>query len=93
MFFVIFCIIGVIAGILGLVLYFNVENIFVNTMTDKELRKAKVMMLILSLNLLITFVFNIYSSIITAYEKFTFQKLMSILNTILKPLVMIPLLF
>ena len=93
MFFVIFCIIGVIAGILGLVLYFNVENIFASTMTIKELSKAKIMMLILSLNLLITFVFNIYSSIITAYEKFTYQKLMAILNTLLKPLFMIPLLF
>lgn len=93
MFFVIFCIIGVIAGILGLVLYFNVENIFASTMTIRELSKAKIMMLILSLNLLITFVFNIYSSIITAYEKFTYQKLMAILNTLLKPLFMIPLLF
>ena len=50
-------------------------------------------MLILSLNLFITFIFNIYTSIITAYEKFTYQKLMAILNTILKPLFMIPLLF
>lgn len=93
MFFVIFCFIGIIAGILGLVLYFNVENLFAGTMTIKELSKAKIMMLILSLNLLITFVFNIYSSIITAYEKFTYQKIMAILNTLLKPLFMIPLLF
>lgn len=93
MFFVIFCIIGVIAGILGLVLYFNVDNLFAGTMTIKELSKTRIMMLILSLNLFITFVFNIYSSIITAYEKFTYQKLMAILNTLLKPLFMIPLLF
>lgn len=93
MFFVIFCIIGLIVGLLGLVLYFNVDNLFANTMTAVELGKAKIMMLILSINLLITFVFNIYTSIITAYEKFSYQKLMSILNTILKPLLMIPLLF
>ena len=93
MFFVIFCIIGVIAGLLGLVLYFNVENIFSNTMTNQELNKAKIMMLILTINLAITFIFNIVSSIITAYEKFTYQKLMAILNTLLKPILMIPLLF
>ena len=40
-----------------------------------------------------TFAFNIYQSIITANEKFTFQKVMAILNTILKPVIMIPLLF
>lgn len=93
MFLVIFCIIGLIAGLLGLLLYFNVPSLFGKTMTDIELHKAKIMMLILSFNLAITFPFSIYSSIITAYEKFTFQKVMSILNTILKPILMIPLLF
>jgi len=93
MFFVIFCILGVIATLIGIVLYFNVENLFGNTMTSSEISKAKTMMLILSFNLGITFVFNIYSSIISAYEKFTYQKITNILNTILKPLFMIPLLF
>ena len=93
MFLVIFCIIGLIAGFLGLLLYFNVPLLFGKTMTDIELHKAKIMMLILSFNLAVTFPFSIYSSIITAYEKFTFQKIMSILNTLLKPLLMIPLLF
>ena len=93
MFLVIFCIIGLIAGLLGLLLYFNVPLLFGKTMTDIELHKAKIMMLILSFNLAITFPFSIYSSIITAYEKFTFHKVMSILNTILKPVLMIPLLF
>lgn len=93
MFFIIFCLLGILAMIGGVLLYFNVENLFGNTMTSSEISKAKIMMLILTFNLGITFIFNIYSSIITAYEKFTFQKLMTILNTILKPLVMIPLLF
>lgn len=93
MFFVIFCIIGVIAMLAGIILYFNVEPLFSKTMTSIEIEKAKIMMLILTFNLGITFIFNIYSSIISAYEKFTFQKIMTILNTILKPLFMIPLLF
>lgn len=93
MFLVVFCIIGVIAGILGLVIYYNVPILFGNTMDVVELHKTKIMMLILSFNLAITFPFSIYSSIITAYEKFTYQKLISILNTIMKPVLMIPLLF
>lgn len=93
MFFVIFCLIGVVAGILGLILYFNVENIFSATMTSAEISKAKIMMLILAFNLAVTFPFTIFSSIISAYERFTFQKVMSILNTLLKPILMIPLLF
>ena len=93
MFFIIFCIIGVIAGIVGLILYFNVDNLFGSTMTDTELHKAKIMMLILTFNLVISFIFNIYSSILNAYERFIYQKAISILNTILKPIIMIPLLF
>lgn len=93
MFKVVFTIIGLIAVVLGFVLYFNVDNIFGKTMTDIELDKMRIMMLILIFNLAITFPFSIYASIINAYEKFTFQKIVSILNTILKPALMIPLLF
>lgn len=93
MFFVVYCIIGVIAGIIGVLIYFLVPTIFGSTMTNTEIHKMKIMMLILAFNLTITFIFSIYSSIINAYEKFTFQKIMSILNTIMKPLLMIPLLF
>lgn len=93
MFLIVFCIIAVIVGILGIILYFNVQNLFGKTMTDIEIHKAKIMMLILTFNLVITFIFTIYSSILTAYEKFVYQKVMSILNTILKPIIMIPLLF
>lgn len=93
MFKIIFLIIGIIAAILGFILYFCVDIFFGNTMTDVEIQKLKIMMLILSFNLMFTFTFSIYSSIISAYEKFTFQKVMSILNTLLKPIMMIPLLF
>ena len=93
MFRLIFLILGFIVAIIGIILFFNVNNMFSATMTPGELSKAKIMMLILTANMALTFPFSIYSSIINAYEKFTFQKVMSILNTVLKPLIMIPLLF
>lgn len=93
MFFVVFCIIGLIVALIGLVLFFNIDNIFSATMTSKELHKTKIMMLILIFNLIVSFVFNIYSSILNAYEKFVFQKVVSILNSLIKPIIMIPLLF
>lgn len=93
MFKVVFYILGFLIGIIGLVLFFNVENLFGKTMLPAELEKAKIMMLILTFNLIVTFAFNIYSAIINAYEKFVFQKVISILNTLLKPILMIPLLF
>ena len=93
MFNIVFRIIGVIAALIGLILFFNVNNIFGNKMTSIELQKMQIMMLILSFNLFVTFFFAIYSSIISAYEKFTFQKIVAIIQSILKPLIMIPLLF
>lgn len=93
MFSLIFIVLGIVVALLGVILYFNVDNLFGATMTATELSKAKIMMLILTFNLAITFPFSVYSSIISAYEKFTYQKILSILNTILKPVLMIPLLF
>ena len=89
----IFVILGFLAAILGLIIFFNIDNIFGTKMTSLELHKMKIMMLILSFNLFITFAFNIYQAIISAYEKFTFQKIVSIINAIMKPIIMIPLLF
>ena len=92
MFFVIYCIIGIAASIVGFVLYFNVNNLFGNSMTDSELSKAKVMMLILTFNLAITFPFSIFGNILTAYEEFIINKIIKIIQIILQPLIMIPLL-
>ena len=93
MFFIIFCLIGLVAAILGLVLFFITPLIFGATMSLLEIHKIKIMMIILTFNLAITFPFSIFSSIINAYEKFTYQKIISILNTLMKPALMIPLLF
>lgn len=92
MFIVIFCVIGIIATLIGLLLYFNVNRIFGATMTSDELSKAKVMMLILTFNLAITFPFSVFSSIVTAYERFVFAKVRTIIRNILMPIIMIPLL-
>lgn len=93
MFAIVFYVISCIATIIGLILYANVNNLFGKTMTDVELKKIKIMMLILTFNLAITFSFSIYTSIISAYEKFVYQKIISLVSTILKPIIMIPLLF
>lgn len=93
MFKVIFYIIGIFSGLLGLVLYFNVNSFFAKSMTGVEVQKMRIMMLILTFNLVVTFSFSLYNSIISAYEKFIYQKALAILNSVLKPMLMIPLLF
>ena len=50
MFMVLYSVIGVLALLGGIFLYLNVDNMFGSTMTDVELEKAKIMMLILAFN-------------------------------------------
>ena len=92
MFFIIYIIIGIIAGIIGTILYLNVNKLFGSSMTAEEVKKAQVLIGILTFNLIITFPFSIFSSIITAYEKFVFNKILNIIRIIVTPLIMIPLL-
>ena len=92
MFFIIYSIIGIIAGIIGAILWLNVDKLFGNTMSAEELSKAKVLMGILTFNLVATFPLSIFSSIITSYEKFVFSKTLNLLRIILNPIIMLILL-
>lgn len=92
MFLIIYTIIGIIAGIIGAILWFNVDKLFGSTMTVEELQKAKILMGILTLNLIVTFPLSVFSSIVTSYEKFIFSKTLNLIKIILNPIVMLILL-
>lgn len=92
MFFVLYLIIGVVAVVLGLGLYFNVENMFGKSMTSIEIERAKIMMLILVFNLAFTFPMSIFGSIMTAYERFVFPRILNIIRIVLNTVIMIVLL-
>ena len=92
MFLILYIIIGIIAFVAGLGLYFNVDNLFGDTMNAIELDHARVMMLILIFNLAITFPMSIFGSIINAYERFVFPRIINISRTVLNTAVMIALL-
>lgn len=92
MFLVLYIVIGIIAFAAGLGLYFNVDTLFGATMTIEELDKARIMMLFLIFNLAVTFPMSIFGSIITAYERFVFPKVINIIRTFLNTAIMICLL-
>ena len=92
MFFILYIIIGFVSLISGSVLYFNVDAMFGDTMTVLELDKARIMMLLLVFNLAFTFPMSIFGSIITAYERFVFPRVVNIIRITLNTIVMICLL-
>lgn len=93
MLFVFYTIISVLVFAGGIFLSVNAENMFGETMNPFEIEKAKTMLIILSFNMMITFIFQIFGAIITAYEKFVFQKTVQIIRLILNTLTMIVLLY
>ena len=92
LFIILYSIIGVLSFIIGLGLYFNVENLFGETMTPDELDKAKIMMLLMVFNIAFTFPLSIFGSIISAYENFIFVKVIALSRIVLNTLIMILLL-
>lgn len=92
MFFILYLILSIIALIGGLYLYYNINFMFGDTMTVVELEHARTMMLILVFNLVFTFPMSIFGSIITAYERFVFPKVVNIVRVLLNTLIMIVLL-
>ncbi len=92
LFLTIFIIIGLIALFCGLFLTFNLNYVFDDGLTQGEYEIAKILMLILTINLAITFPMSVFKNIVSAREKFVFVKLLGIITTILSPLVMLPLL-
>jgi len=83
MFILLYSAIGVVILIAGLAFYFNIDNLYGNTMTVDELRKTRIMVFMTIVNLAVTFPLCVWGSIITAYENFIFQKLVLILRTLL----------
>lgn len=92
MFFILYIGIGVIAMIAGSVLSLNVENMFSRAMTDTEVYRTRIMLWLMTFNLAFTFPMSIWGSIMSAYERFVFQRIVSIIRSVLNPVVMILLL-
>lgn len=92
MFLVLYSLISILALICGMGLYLNVETMFGSTMTEIEQSRARIMILILVINLVFTFPMSIFGSIMSAYERFVFPKTINIIRVILNTVVMIALL-
>jgi len=92
MFMTIFLVIGALSIAVGGVLVANVHNIFAAKLTPNEIETARILMALLVVNIAVSFPCSVFTSYITAKEHFLFQRLVSMIRTILNPIVMLPLL-
>lgn len=88
-FLFLYSIIGVLTVLIGLGIYANVDSLFKVTMSPEDMRKVRIMLLLMIGNLAFTFPMSIFGSIITAYENFVFQKIVNLIRIILNPVLMI----
>lgn len=90
---IVFGIIGFIALCCGLFLTFNLQFVFGHGLSYHELEIAKILMLILTINLTLSFPATVFTQIISAHEKFIFLKSIQIFRTVFSPLLTVPLLY
>lgn len=91
-FLIIFSVIGVVALVCGLFFSCNLSLIFDKGLTVEEYATAKVLMVLLTVNLTISFPMTVFTNIISANEKFIVLKLVGMLKSVLSPIIHIPVL-
>lgn len=92
MFLILYSVIGLVAVGIGGTIYAHIDSWFGETMTVSELEKTRVMLLLLIFNLAFTFPMSLFGSILLAYERFVFPKVVNILRILLNTGLMILLL-
>lgn len=92
-FLILFSIIAIVVIVIGVIIYQNFSKIFVPGLTSEELKKAKIMIIILIINFAISFPLSVFSSILQAYEKFVVVKFVEIARTLAIPFITLPILF
>lgn len=93
LYLIVFSIMGLIALVLGLVLSFNSSIMFNSTYSANDLRIAKILMLLLTLNMAISFPASVFTAIISSQEQFIFQRFVNIGKTVLAPAISIVVIF
>ena len=89
----VFLILGSVALIGGLIISFNSQILFNATYSERDLYIAKILMLLLSFNMALSFPMSVYTSIISSQERFIFQKLVNIGKTVFAPIMSIAVIF
>ena len=92
MFFIVFAVIGLIAVVAGMILVINSDLVFGSKLSIFELATAKKLMIVLVINLAISFFNTVFRSNIIANEKFIFQKSLEIVSALINPFLVFPIL-
>lgn len=86
LFMIIFQIIAVATFVIGVILTFNLDIWYGNSLTDTQLTRMRILVFVMVCNMAISFSVSPYISVVNAHEKFIFLQCMNILSTCIAPL-------
>ncbi|MDD7678701.1 MAG: oligosaccharide flippase family protein [Anaerovibrio sp.] len=92
LFLAMYSVIGFLALLAGGFVYYHLDTLFGASLSSDELARARIMTILLVLNISLTFPFSIFASIMQAYERFVYLRAVNILRSLLMPAIMVPLL-
>lgn len=92
MFFSIFAVISFICFICGSIMIGNMRGIFGTGLTEAELSKARILMIFMIFNLIVSMLVTVFSCYVSANEQFFFQRVIGIAQSLLNPFLTLPLL-
>lgn len=78
--------IAIAVMICGILLSGQVESIFHRGLTDNEIEKMRMLILIMAFNSALSFPVSVFSSVVVSYEKYIFRKLVDMLATVAAPI-------
>lgn len=85
-FILLYSILALLVLVVGILISYNVEPIFHRGLTDSELSKMRILVLIMTFNSALSFPVSVFSSMVTAYERYIFRKLIDMLATVGAPI-------
>lgn len=92
MFMSVFLFMSIVALLTGMILSHFPVQIFGSKLSASEIAKSQVLMRILVINIALSFPSGLLDSIVSAHEKFIFQRLITLAGVITNPLLCLPLL-
>jgi O-antigen/teichoic acid export membrane protein len=92
LFMIVFLAISAITFIAGFFLVINVQNVFKDGLTEKEIETTRLLMVFMVFNIAVSFPTSVFDAYITANERYVFQRLLYLVRSIFNPFLSLPLL-
>lgn len=93
LFLKIFGFLSLVILLVGTLLVFNIHGLFSQSLTEEEFSKLQKLMILMTFNVAMSMISSVFYAVMMAYERFVFTKAVGIINIVINPLIMLPLLF